>query len=217
MRPSLLLLLLVLPWCSPAAASAQVAKLYPVDEAARQPDFFTFRARLLQTAQTRDTAFLYSVLAPDILNSFGGEGGIAEFKEMWRPEDPASAVWSELTEILSMGGAYSGETLFVAPYTSSSFPDAYAGYEYLAIVGTGVRVRERATTTSAVLAELSFDIVARAWQPPDGSVDGWTAIELADGRIGYVAAPYVRSPVARRAGFVLRSGRWQLQFLVAGD
>jgi hypothetical protein len=217
MRILLLIAALALPWCGPTAAAAQVARVHPVDEAVQRPGFFSFRARLLQAVQGRDTVVLYSVLAPDILNSFGGDGGIAEFKEMWRPGDPDSRIWTELTGILSLGGAFVAEDLFVAPYTSSSFPDGWDSFDYVAVVGADVRVRERPTTSAPVLMTLSFDIVRRAAEPAGSAVDGWTAVQLADGRTGYVAAAYARSPVDRRAGFVHRDGRWLLRTFVAGD
>jgi hypothetical protein len=53
----------------------QTRKLYPVDEATKDPSFFTFRARLIQAVQRHDAAFLISILAPKITNSFGGDGG----------------------------------------------------------------------------------------------------------------------------------------------
>ena len=76
-----------------ADAAAQVAKLYPVDEAARDPEFFAFRARLIVAVQKHDTAFLYSVLSEHIRISFGSGAGAAAFKERWHPEDPESRLW----------------------------------------------------------------------------------------------------------------------------
>jgi len=58
----------------------QVEKLYPVDEAARDPSFFLFRSRLLQALHDRDEKFLFSILSPDIKSRFGGDAGIDDFK-----------------------------------------------------------------------------------------------------------------------------------------
>jgi hypothetical protein len=212
----LLILAAGLAMICPAETSAQVTKLYPVDEAAQQPGFFSFRARLLQAAQARDTAFLYSTLSPNILNSFGGDGGIAEFKQMWRADHHDSRLWAVLTEILSLGGAFHGDTVFQAPYTSSSFPGTLDGFEHVAIIGSEVRVREQPTTRSAVLATLSFDVVRRRMLH-DGEENGWIAVQLADGRAGWMPATYVRSPTDHRVVFVRRNGRWLIGSLVAGD
>ena len=46
-----------------------------------------------------------SVVAPDVLNSFGGDGGREEFRETWtfaRPE--RSRVWAVLSLMLALGG-----------------------------------------------------------------------------------------------------------------
>jgi hypothetical protein len=211
------LLLLLLPLCVSAEASAQAARLYPVDEAVQQPDFFSFRAQLLRAAQVRDTAYLYSTLAPDILNSFGGDGGVAEFRRKWRPEEPTSEVWTVLTDVLALGGSFYSDTLFIAPYTSSRFPAEFDGFEYLAIVGANVRARQRPGASSPVLTTLSFDVVRRADASYGAEDADWTAIQLADGRTAFVARSYVRSPIGYRAGFVRRDGRWLLRTLVAGD
>lgn len=66
-----------------AGIAGQNRKLYPADDAAKDPTFFTFRARLIQAVQRRDSAYLISILASNISNSFGGSGGVEEFKQMW--------------------------------------------------------------------------------------------------------------------------------------
>jgi hypothetical protein len=42
-------------------------------------------------------------------------------------------------------------------------------------------------------------------------------VRLGDGRTGFVAAGYVRSPVDYRAIFRRRGGQWQLLTFIAGD
>ena len=88
-RSAVVLIAIGVATCATPAVG-QVGKLYPVDEAVEQPEFFTFRAHFVQIVQARDTAMLYALLLPNILNSFGGDGGVAEFKAMWRPGDPDS-------------------------------------------------------------------------------------------------------------------------------
>ena len=195
---------------------AQVAKLLPVDEASAQPGFFTFRANLLKAVQARDTAFLYAALAPDILNSFGGNGGSAEFKELWRPAEPESQLWAVLTEILALGGTFSGDE-FSAPYVFSTFPEDLDGFEHVVIVGSDVRVRARPALDAPILTTLSFDIVRSADREEGLAAEGWRRVELSDGRTGYVSASYARSPLGYRALFTRERGVWLLSVLVAGD
>ena len=45
----------------------------------------------------------------------------------------------------------------------------------------------------------------------------WMPVQLADGRTGWVASEFIRSPVDYRAIFARRAGRWLLEALIAGD
>ena len=207
-----------------ADAGAQVAKLYPVDEAARDPEFFAFRARLLVAVQKRDTEFVYGILSERIKNNFGGGGGIADFKKHWQPEDADSKLWSTLAEVLAFGGQFDESKSFWAPYWFAAEPSAGDDpFVYGVIVGRGVKVRREPSAASASLADLDFDVIkVKDWkQTPDSTEPAsgrtWVAVELADGRAGFVASSYVRSRIGYRAGFAKRNGRWVLEFFAAGD
>ena len=207
-----------------ADAGAQVAKLYPVDEAARDPEFFAFRARLMVAIQKRDTAFLYSVVSDRIKINFGGGGGIADFKKEWEPESADSKLWDTLGEVLAFGGTFDQAHSFFAPYWYAVAPRAGDDpFVYGVIVGRGVKVRREPSAASASIADLDFDVIkVKDWQPKPDSTEPangrtWIAVELADRRPGFVAAAYVRSRVGYRAGFAKRGGRWVLELLVRGD
>jgi hypothetical protein len=45
--------------CCDSGGVSQVGKLYPVDEAATQPDFFTFQSQSPSNGADKDTASLY--------------------------------------------------------------------------------------------------------------------------------------------------------------
>jgi hypothetical protein len=222
-----LALMFIVTVCSVSTA-AQVAKVLPIDEAAQDPEFFAFRARLLVALQQKDAVFLYDILAADILNSFGGDGGIEEFKAQWKAEEPTSKVWLTLTDVLALGGQFQspndwsgGARTFVAPYTFAVKPSAGAEpFLFGIVVGRGVRVRQNPTAKSNVLATLSFDVVrVTDWAPKSdgGPEGGWIAVELTNGRTGYIASEFIRSSIGYRAIFVNRDGRWLLKALVAGD
>ena len=106
-----------------AETRAQDVKLYPVDEASKDLSFKRFRDRLIGAVKKRDKRFLLSILHPKIMNSFGGDGGVREFVEMWKLNSPDSKVWSELLTVLSMGGSFyqedGTEDFSGAPYVSS--------------------------------------------------------------------------------------------------
>jgi hypothetical protein len=210
--------------------AAQVAKVYPVDEAVRDPEFFAFRARVLVALQKRDVTYLYSILAANILNSFGGDGGVEEFKATWKAEEPRSEVWNVLTDILALGGQFrapdewsEGARMFVAPYTFSVKPSAGEDpFRYGVVVGRSVRVRQEPTAAATLLAKLSFDVIrvtdwAPKAKPGDVRLNSWVAVELADGRPGFVASEFVRSRNGYRAIFIRQNGRWMLRAFVAGD
>ena len=208
---------LMICFCAPGLA--QVAKLYPVDEAAKNPSFFAFRSQLLKAIQQKDIAALYRAVSPAIKNDFGGNDGIAAFKKVWKPEQPNSRIWSELGTVLALGGTFDGDT-FMAPYPYSSFPDKFDAFEHGVVIAEGVRARQKPDLGAPVMTTLSFDIVkVFEWTPLEkqGTREGWIGVTLADGKSGYVAAEYIRSPIDYRAVFNKENGRWLMTALVAGD
>jgi hypothetical protein len=205
--------------------------LLPVDEAAQQPDFFSFRAQLLVALARRDVDAVLAVVDPRIRNSFGDDGGTAEFVARWALETPDSKLWQELTAALALGGRFnSGGDQFTAPYTFSHWPDAVDAFEHVAIVGQDVRVRARADSASAVIGAFSHEVVPLAQPLGDNHLPApgpgvgiakataaWAAVRLADGQVGFVARQFTRSPIDYRAIFQRTGGRWRLVTFVAGD
>ena len=198
-----------------ATLAAAPPQLLPVDEASKRPDFFSFRARLLRTIARHDTAALLAAVHPQIRNSFGDDGSIRAFREMWKLGAPRSEIWDALGTVLALGGSFQDEHTFVAPYVFSRWPNQLDAFEHVAVIGADVRVRSRADARATTSASVSFAIL-----PVAGSVtrqDGWTAVRLEDGRVGYVASEYVRSPIDYRATFRFENRQWRLVSLVAGD
>ena len=221
---SLILLLLV---NCPCDAAARTRRLYPVDEGVKDASFARFRRELRAAVKRRDTQFVLRILDPAIMNSFGGNCGVADFREQWHPERPRSELWPTLDEILSLGGSFSvGESAsccdpnatgvvreFCAPYVFSCFPDDLEGYEYMAITGRSVRLRQKPSLRSRVIGTLTYEIVRYS-----GEESGrWVGIVTCGGRHGYVSARYVRSPIDYRARFGQVKGHWVMKALVAGD
>ena len=195
-------------------ATPSLPPLPPVDEAAAQPDFLAFRARLQAALARHDAAALLAAVHPDIRNSFGGDDGIAAFRERWRPEAPDSPVWTTLAEVLSLGGLFDAEGRFVAPYVFSAWPADVDAFEHVAVLGRGVRVRAAPHAGAEPLALLDFAIVRLQPDQPDA---GWSAVRLADGRRGFVHRRLVRSPVDYRAAFEKSHGGWKMTLFLAGD
>ncbi len=205
-------------------------KLLPVDEAAADPSFATFRATLLKALADKDTAALLEAVDPQIKASFGGDEGIKAFRRMWKLDGKHardSAIWQELGDVLRLGGAWSGEgeqKTFWAPYVFARFPDHVEATEYAAIVGDNVRARAKPSSKAEAVATFSRDLVRTApdnGAPVKETIGGqtylWVTIRLANGRTGYVWGKFIRTSLDYRAGFSKRDGRWRLDVFVSGD
>ena len=193
-------------------------KLLPVDQA--DSSFAAFRTTLLAALQRRDTTFLYSILAPEIKNSFGGDDSIAGFKRIWRLEQPdSSLVWGSLTRVLNMGGQLQGET-FIAPYVFSAWPNDVDAFEHIAITGTNVPAYAGPANAEQV-ASLSHSILRlEEWPDLDNGVPApgsFARVKLPTGRSVWVSTAQLYSPIGWRAFFEKRNGRWIMTLFVAGD
>jgi len=190
----------------------------PVDEAASRPDFFTFRAHLQAAIAQRDAAALLGAVHPDIKISFGGDDGIEAFKQFWRIQESDSRLWRELAMVLSMGGSFNGTDTFTAPYVFSRWPPDTDAFENVAVIGANVRIRTAPRIDAPTLTSVSFSILhldAEALRS-DRTNSEWTAV-VVNGRKGYIATRFIRSPIDYRAMFTYAAGRWLLTLFVAGD
>jgi hypothetical protein len=219
MRPLLLALALLV--AMPVAA--QVETLEPVDEAAADPSFVLFRARLLEAVAVRDTAFVLARLDPQATLSFGGASGVEGFRELWLDEDAVETdLWGTLGSFLPFGSTYdagptgSGDEVAAratVPYWFGAWPNGFDAFEHLLVVGESVNVRAAPSTDAPVLTQLSHALV----RAESFSEEPWSPIVLETGETGYVASRYVRSPIGYRMGFVHTDGHWRITFFVAGD
>jgi hypothetical protein len=199
-------------------AAQQSRVLLPVDEGASQPDFFTFRARLMVAIAERDTAAILDVLHPDIKLGFGGDHGIDDFKQMWQIKEADSKLWKEFGTVLALGGSFDGPDMFTAPYTFSRWPRDVDGFDYVAVVGSEVRIRTLPRADAPVVTQVSYEVLqldAEA-SSKDWMTEDWTAVRI-DGKKAYIATRFIRSPIDYRARFEKVDGRWRLVFFLAGD
>jgi hypothetical protein len=124
----------------PSLSADSARKMMPLDESAQDTSFARFRTQLLQAIQRRDTTFLYSILAAEIKNSFGGDDSIAGFRRLWRPDSAGSQVWSVLEHVLRLGAVRHGEG-FSAPYVFAKWSNQIDPFENAAIVSDRAVVR----------------------------------------------------------------------------
>lgn len=199
----------------PTAAPAR--KLEPLDEASKDPSFLKFRQQLLEAVERRDARYVVSILDPKIHNSFGGDGGIEEFKAMWKPERRDSKLWDELRKVLTHGGAFEDGT-FWAPYVYTNFPEDLDAFDYGAVLEDKVLLRLQPEASAPIVATLSYHIVKIDYEG-SGDLENptWCKVVTTDGLEGYVAASSVTSPVDYRAGFERKGDAWRMVTFIAGD
>lgn len=203
---------------APACAERRGARwtepvLPPSDDGDTHLGFAAFRRELRAIVARRDVEALVRLSHPDIKMSFGGDDGRPAFRAVITDAD--HDFWAEFGNILSMGGRFAGDDSFTAPYVFADWPSQFDAFSCVAVVGRDVTVRRGPSLTAPAVATLDYRIVeALAEAQP---VAGWTRVRLGDGRSGFIATRYVRSPIDHRARFVFEGGNWQLVFYVAGD
>jgi hypothetical protein len=212
----------------PSKVVYEKGKLNPVDEARGDTAFFVFREKLLQAIANKDAFYLLEITSEKVNYSFGASDGVAGFVQHWGLDSPdgieSSTLWETLEKVLKEGGTFSeGRHRFTAPYYFSGFPDEYDAFTYAAIIGKGVRMRERAGLKTKVVKSLSYDIVeileyTNKMEKIGEDEFPWVHIKLLDGREGFMWGKFIGSAIGYRAGFVKQQdGRWLMEFFVAGD
>lgn len=206
----------------------EAGKLNPVDEALRDTTFFIFREELLEAVRQKDAFKLLEITDGNIKYSFGEDGGLPGFVQLWELDSPEgierSPIWETLEDVLMKGGSFSeGGKTFSAPYYYGLFPEEYDAFTYGLIVGKGVRMRSAPNLRAPVVKSLSYDIVeimgkTASFETIGGEEHPWVQLKLLDGREGYVWGKYIGSPIGFRAGFSRqKNGSWLMHFFVAGD
>ena len=197
-------------------------KLPPVDETSSDPALKAFRDKLLATIQKRDKTSLISVLAAGIKNDFGGGAdGVEGFARQWRINQPDSKVWQVLSDVLILGGTFTGPKTFCAPYVYSKFPDTLDAFGYEVIIRESAALLVQPSATAAVIQTLSYDIVEvdydRSVRDAGQANYKWLKVTAPSGQTGYLARADLRSPIDYRACFDKLDGAWKMVMLVAGD
>jgi hypothetical protein len=202
---------------------AAQTKLLPVDESSADPQFSKFYESFRDAVYQKDTKFLMSILDPEVQTEIDGEPGAKAFEKHWQPADPASKLWTELAEVVSLGGSFTteqGTKAFCAPYTYSKFPDAIDSFNHGVILRANVELRSKPSVHAPVMTRLSHDIVkVPSWQSAKDESHNdvhWLRV-IARAGAGYVRTTDIRSPSDFRACFARKDDRWLLRWLVAGD
>ncbi|NLA58920.1 MAG: SH3 domain-containing protein [Firmicutes bacterium] len=208
----------------PDLGGTEDVKLYPVDEAAENPEFEGFRKELIAAVRAKDVDFIRRHTHETIRYTFGINEGIAGFFHQWgldtNPDE--SRFWDELLRVVSLGGSFRNEekTSFVAPYVFSEFPEDIDAFQHVAIIDKRVKVYAEPSTEAEVLGTLTYSIVRvleRHFESQEARRPIWLKIETFSGNSGYIPAEYGRSPVDYRGNWIKTDGTWKMIFFVAGD
>lgn len=198
-------------------------KLQPIDEAAKDLSWVSFRNRLLGAIEKRDRKFVLSILDRNIRNSLDAPRGIVAFRKQWNFDAEDSALWRELPAALFLGGAWlkpeKGPRQLCAPYVAAKWPEDLDPFDHGAIVAREALVKAAPSSESATLATLTYDIVPVAdWEVADQAPQSrqkWVKINL-KGNDGFVPEEQIRSPVEHRACFEKTDSGWRMTAFVVG-
>jgi hypothetical protein len=200
----------------------EVSRITPRDDSAADPEFLSFKSRLLTAARAGDTKALLAMMAPDV--SYSYEPTTGEFILAHYDVAPGRP-WYALVRALELGVAGDGIE-YSAPFIARvGLDDVYA-----VIVGAGVRLRSSPDDRARVIGTLSAwevvsldmthrydsELVERSAHPSRRSA--WVRVKTADGRDGYVYGLQVVS--AHNTRFTFRknheTGEWLLVSMAAG-
>ncbi len=203
-------------------AEGTSVKLLPPKATYTDSSLSYFLDKLELAVDNEDMDYVLSVLYENVTVSFGGDGGIEEFKEHWNEIESPERLWKTLKQILKMGGdSYSVGDYYALPYVHTNWLEdpAYDAFEFMAIIGSNVNVRDQPNLkTSKVLGQLTYDVVAIDYQKHQ-VVDEveWYYVIAENGLEGYVHGDYIWSPIGYRLGMEKIDNEWKITFLVAGD
>ncbi|MCK4743384.1 MAG: hypothetical protein KAT25_06165 [Sulfuriflexus sp.] len=190
----------------------------PIDDSHLLPSLNQFMKTFDIAVKNKDFSAIKIFVASDILNSFGGEGGMDEFLLNWKNNQ--SALFNMLAEIRQGGGkltGYQGEAeIYCMPRMFTDFPASLNAFNHGVLVGEGIPIYAEPDKSSRVLTKLSHAIVeVDDWGTEENS---WQLITLKQGIQAYVKSKQVRSPIDYRACFAQNNeGEWEMTQLVAGD
>lgn len=205
------------------AQQAEPKKLLPVDEAAKDASWVSFRRQLLDALAKHDRKFLLSIVDRNIRNPLDAPRGVAAFRKQWDLEADDSPVWRELPAALFLGSAWlkpeKGPRQLCVPYVAVKWPDDIDPFDYGAITARDALAKSAPASDAETLATLSYDIVPVSdWEVSDRAAESkqkWVKIRLKE-KEAFVPEEQIRSPIEHRACFVKTESGWRMVAFVVG-
>lgn len=201
----------------PASVTAQEERLAPVDEAAKDGTWASFRAQLLAAVEKRDLQYVLSVIDRDVRNGSDSPRGIDEFRTQWHLDEADTPFWRELAAALALGSAWLARDdrprELCAPYLLGKWPRHVDPLANGVVTTRGAPVKTGPSAQSQTLATLTHALVrVTDWEVDDrdaGSKQKWVRIHHR-GREGYVAEEHMRSPIEHAACFAKKELGWRM-------
>jgi len=208
---------LALTLAAMAASAAQELKLEPVDEAAQDASWVSFKNRLLGAVAKHDRKFIASILHPLVRSGLDGGRGVAQFRKQWDLDSDASPLWQALASALFLGAAWNkgekGQAELCAPYVAVKWPQQVDAFRGGAVITKDVLIKAAPSAESATIGTLSYNVVEVAdWEVDDqspASKQKWVKVRAAGGE-GFLPEEQIRSPIEHTACFVRAGGGWRM-------
>ena len=212
----LLMVILILAAYAPPLRS-QERVLDPVDEAAKDASWGSFKKSLLAALEKRDRDFVLSILDPDVRSGLDSARGVDAFKQEWGLESDTGPLWKELAAVLALPSAYhrpeKGPLELCVPYVAVRWPQDMDAYKGGAITVRSASVKSAPSSGAGTIATLSYHMVeVTDWEVNDRAADSkqkWVRIRLKAGE-GYVPEEQIRSPIEHTACFIKGEQDWRL-------
>jgi hypothetical protein len=199
--------------------------LEPVNQSEINEELSATLKEILKAVENKNVSKLLTYFSKDVKVSFEGENGTEDLKKHWALNKNAnkSEIWQTLKNAIAIGGTFQDDNNYWTPYVFTTFPSQYDVYEYAAIVGKAVSMRNQPSLKGEVMAELDYEIVkltnseGEKEEIIDGEKHYWYEVIRQDNQKGYIYGKYLRRPVDYRIGMTYTSGRWLIDTFVAGD
>jgi len=192
-------------------------KVFPIDQSSKDISLIKFKNEILNAIEKKDTNFIVSVLDTNILNSFGGNGGIQEFWDMWQIEDPNTSFWNELKKVFTMGGTFidNNKNMFAMPYLFSIWPEDLDPFTYVAAINKNVELYESPSKKSKIIKKISYEILMLVDFEEENN--NWKNVMTLDSVYGFIQKDFIRSPIDYRVVLQKEKDKWKIISFVAGD
>lgn len=196
---------------------AQERRLPPVDEAAKDGTWTSFRAQLLAAVEKRDLQHVMGVIDRDVRNGSDSPRGIEEFRTRWHLDEADTPFWRELAAALVLGSAWlerdDQPRELCAPYVLGKWPRELDPLANGVVTARAAPVKADPSAQARTLATVTHVLLpVTDWEVDDkdaGSKQKWVRVRYR-GRDAFIAEEHMRSPIEHAACFAKTELGWRM-------